>query len=149
MARAKGTNRFTDRQIIDALEKASGIQIVAVRLLEDTYKRRCTRSQINARIQRSPKLRAALDDIIEKDLDIAEGKLKQASSAGESWAVMFTLKTKGKRRGYSEKWEITGPDGGPVQQITRVVTPKDVREMSDDELSDFIRGECGSGPGTD
>ena len=32
--------------------------------------------------------------------------------AGESWAVQFRLRTKAKHRGYVERTEVTGQDGG-------------------------------------
>jgi hypothetical protein len=34
---------------------------------------------------------------------------------GEPWAVAMVLKTIGKSRGYVERQEVTGADGGKVQ----------------------------------
>ena len=31
------------------------------------------------------------------------------------WAVLFTLRTLGKDQGFSERYEVTGQAGGPIQ----------------------------------
>jgi hypothetical protein len=46
----------------------------------------------------------ALDDVV---LDFAESKLHQSINNGSDTATIFFLKTKGKKRGYIEKQEIT------------------------------------------
>lgn len=46
----------------------------------------------------------ALDDMV---LDFAESKLHQSINNGSDTATIFFLKTKGKKRGYVEKSEIT------------------------------------------
>ena len=47
-------------------------------------------------------------------VDEGEIKLREAVRNGEAWAVKYVLSTKGKRRGYVERQEITGADGGGV-----------------------------------
>jgi len=78
----------------------------------------------------------AVDDINEAAIDHVESKLfekidgvsvqKGFTHEGEpivydvppsDTAIIFYLKTKGKSRGYVERQEITGADGGPVQII--------------------------------
>jgi hypothetical protein len=63
------------------------------------------------RIQKSPTLKAALEDARETALDNAESALQSAVLAKEAWAVCFTLKTIGKGRGYVERNEVTGANG--------------------------------------
>jgi hypothetical protein len=48
-------------------------------------------------------------------VDTAELKLRQAVINGEAWAVLFALRTKGKERGYVERQEVTGKDGGGIE----------------------------------
>ena len=56
---------------------------------------------------------------------MAEGKLFKAVQGEDLQAVKYLLSTKGKRRGYTERQEISGPEGGPIQtqsNIIRIVT---------------------------
>ena len=46
-------------------------------------------------------------------LDFAESQLHKQISDNSTAATIFYLKTKGKRRGYVERQEITGADGMP------------------------------------
>lgn len=47
-------------------------------------------------------------------LDEGEIKLREAVREGRAWAVRYVLSTKGKHRGYVERQEVTGGDGGPL-----------------------------------
>lgn len=49
------------------------------------------------------------------NLDLAETKLLANIRDGNMTAIIFYLKTQGKDRGYSERVESTGKDGGPVE----------------------------------
>jgi hypothetical protein len=48
-------------------------------------------------------------------LDIAEAKLFNAIKMGESYAISFFLRTRGRDRGYTEKTEITTPRDEPIE----------------------------------
>lgn len=63
---------------------------------------------------RYPQLRAIREEASEKVVDLAETGLIHHVKEKNLSAIIFTLKTKGKRRGYSERHEITGPGGGPI-----------------------------------
>jgi hypothetical protein len=60
-----------------------------------------------------PTVREALDDIKESVIDKAELSLEQRMMSSDTLLIFF-LKTQGKGRGYTERQEITGADGGPV-----------------------------------
>ena len=74
-------------------------------------------------------------------LDFAESKLFQKIKEGDSTAILFYLKTQGKARGYIERSEVTGANGGPVQvenvreklatRITRIVEAKTANDSSE------------------
>ncbi len=65
-------------------------------------------------IDRHPSIQAVVAESRETMLDNAESALYRAVLNGEAWAVCFFLKTQGKRRGYVERQEVTGADGGPL-----------------------------------
>lgn len=64
-------------------------------------------------------------------LDFAESSLHKQIQAGVPASTIFYLKTKGKERGYIERQEMTGKDGGPIQ--TENVQP-DLSKLSTEEL---------------
>ena len=65
-------------------------------------------------IERHPSVKDVVAESRETMLDNAESALYRAVLAGEAWAVCFFLKTQGKRRGYVERQEVTGADGGAL-----------------------------------
>jgi len=65
-------------------------------------------------IERHPSVKDALVEARETMLDNAESVLYRAVLNGEAWAVCFFLKTQGKSRGYVERQEVTGADGGAI-----------------------------------
>jgi hypothetical protein len=74
--------------------------------------------------------RAAVDAIDDIALDFAESQLHKRIQNGDTTATIFFLKTKGKKRGYVERTELTGADGGTIQ--TEIIMPK----LPDDETSE-------------
>lgn len=85
------------------------------------------RKTVYEHIKNSVYLQDVLADAREKTLDNAEDKLGLAVNKGEAWAVCFTLKTQGQKRGYIEKQqhEHTGADGKdliPQSYVVEIVT---------------------------
>ena len=58
--------------------------------------------------------REKVDDIQNVALDFAESQLHKQIAKESTAATIFYLKTKGKKRGYIERQEITGADGMPT-----------------------------------
>lgn len=99
---------YTDRQIEQALEACEGMVYVAARRLgcsPNTIKKRLGQVQYLADLVEA---KSGLVD------DTAELKLWQAIQNGEAWAIQFRLRTVGKSRGYVERQEVTGAEGGPL-----------------------------------
>ena len=107
--------RITAKQIEHALRKKNGnISQAAVAL-------GVSRSTINRRISLSPALKEILDDAREELVDIAESALRSEVLNNNITAIIFTLKTQGKNRGYVERQEVTGADSGPITIIVKLL----------------------------
>ena len=58
-------------------------------------------------------------------LDFAESQLHKQISENSTAATIFYLKTKGKKRGYIERQEITGADGMPSKFEIEIIKRED------------------------
>ena len=59
-------------------------------------------------------VKQALSESREKMIDNVESKLYSKALDGDTTSMIFFLKTQGKHRGYVERQEVTGADGGAV-----------------------------------
>lgn len=64
------------------------------------------------------RFRAAVDDVIETQKDFVEGNLLKKIKDGDTSCIIFYCKTRLKERGYAERVEITGDNGGPIAAET-------------------------------
>lgn len=78
------------------------------------------RSTIWARVKESKTLQESLDNARQTMLDDAEDTLYSKALAGDITALIFFLKTQGKNRGYTERYEHGGIGGEPIQ-ISEVI----------------------------
>jgi len=69
--------------------------------------------------------KAACEEITESLIDNAESKLHKAINNGQAWAICFFLKCRAKHRGYVERQEVSGPDGGPSMFHIVFESPKE------------------------
>jgi uncharacterized protein YjiS (DUF1127 family) len=119
------------RKILDSLTKNDGAIYQAVK---DAG---VSRAQYYKYLKHDPIFNQAVQDLGEAKLDLAEAVLQKAIKAKNMTAIIFFLKTKGKRRGYIERQEISGPEGAPVGQpvsladlgLSRETRKKIVEEM--------------------
>ena len=84
-------------KFLEALAAAAGIVLTAcesVNVSRSTYYRWYKEDAAFAE---------RVDEISEEQLDFVEGKLLKSIKVGDTTAIIFYLKTKGKKRGYSEK----------------------------------------------
>ena len=72
------------------------------------------RSTVYNFMKKHPTVKQALDEAREKMIDNVESKLYSRALDGDTAAMIFFLKTQGKSRGYVERQEVTGADGGAV-----------------------------------
>jgi len=102
----------TDEEIAQAIIAAGGFISRAAEMLNVHY------STIYQRIQKTPALQSLTAHIDEKLLDYGELELIKAMKRGESWAICFYLKCKGKGRGYVEKQTvISTKDDNSIQIV--------------------------------
>tara|TARA_R110000737_G_scaffold344627_1_gene372001 strand:- start:17 stop:379 length:363 start_codon:yes stop_codon:yes gene_type:complete len=95
--------------MLKALEKSLGIVTVACNNVE------IHRSTFYKWMNEDEEFAKQVKDIDNIALDFAESHLhKQIREYNSTAATIFYLKTKGKKRGYIERQEITGADGMPT-----------------------------------
>ena len=96
------------KQLVESLEKSLGVVTTACK------QNREKRSTFYEWYNKDEEFKKAVDDIGNVALDFAESQLHKQIKDGNSTATIFYLKTKGKKRGYIERQEITGADGSPT-----------------------------------
>jgi predicted transcriptional regulator len=94
--------------MIKALEQSLGIVTVACKKAE------IPRSTFYKWLNEDEDFARQVKDIENIALDFAESQLHKQISENSTSATIFYLKTKGKKRGYIERQEITGADGVPT-----------------------------------
>lgn len=100
--------KYTNAQILEAVKSVNGMIYLAARSIG------CNPQTIYNRMKQTAAIRDAVESARGEIVDIAEQKLRMAIQNGEPWAVAMTLKTLGKSRGYVERQEVTGADGGAI-----------------------------------
>jgi len=108
-ANTNGNGRYTVEQMITALRATKGMVYLAAKRLG------CSHTTVYTYLERHPTVRRAKEAEDGNFGDMCELKLYDAANRGESWAVQFALRTKFKNRGYVERQEITGAEGGDVE----------------------------------
>jgi hypothetical protein len=118
----KNSPAFTVEQMRDALEAADGRYYLAARALG------CHSSTV----QRYASQHAILREIVLQKrgerVDSAEGILWQKVQEGAPWAVIFFLKTQGRDRGYTERYDFS----------------HEFKELNDEELASWIKARTGA-----
>ncbi len=122
--------KYTAKQVAQALLDANGILAQAAKNLG------CTRQTVYNYINKHETVKAAYEEANETTIDFVESKLMEQVRVGNITAIIFFLKTKGRNRGYVERQEVTGKDGGPVEHDVK--HKFDPSTMSDDELKNLI-----------
>lgn len=109
--------------IIEALHKTHGMIFLAAEKIG------CSGRTIQRRAEEVKAVKAVIDSYRGQLLDKAEVRLETAIMNGEPWAITLALKTIGKHRGYVDRQEVTGADGGPIQ----IIGFETVKPEADDE----------------
>ena len=99
----------TIEEIEKALSVSRGLKGPAVQSLGVTWQ------AVHNRVKKSERLQEHLRRIREDSLDYVEGKLFENIDEGNTSSIIFYLKCQGKSRGYVERVETTGADGGAIE----------------------------------
>ena len=91
-----GSYVYSTKAIIDMLEKHRG-QVYAA-----SAELGCNYMTILRRAEKQESIRTAINKWRYRRTDVAEGKLEDAITRGEPWAILFQLRTQGRERGYYE-----------------------------------------------
>ena len=96
------------KSLLKALEQRLGVVTTACKKTDTP------RSTFYKWLKEDEEFAKQVADIENVALDFAESQLHQQIGNGVPSSTMFYLKTKGKKRGYVERTEITGADGIPT-----------------------------------
>lgn len=119
--------------MIEALTKSLGIVTTACKQVE------ISRETHYRWMQEDEKYKSDVEDISDVALDFAESMLHKQIEAKDTAATIFYLKTKGKKRGYIERQELTGKDGIPlVSKVTIEIinSPDQVNKPDETSIDD-------------
>ena len=94
--------------ILKSLEQSLGVVTVACKKAD------VPRSTFYKWLKEDEDFAEQVKDIENIALDFAESQLHKQISDNSTAATIFYLKTKGKKRGYIERQEITGAEGMPT-----------------------------------
>ena len=111
----------TAQRIIEALHDSHGLLTLAAQKTGLGYR------TVQRYAEEYPSVIEAVREAKEGMLDLAESKLLESIEKREAWAICFYLKTQGKQRGYTERQEVTGADGGAVKYEINV-TDSDTKD---------------------
>ncbi len=101
---------FDDDELEAALRVTNGLLLPAADILG------VTRRSVAERCEKNPdRFGPLLKELREGFVDRAENTLVRAVEAGDMQASIYALRTVGRARGYGDRQEITGADGGPLE----------------------------------
>lgn len=101
-------SKKSKKAIIEAIKDSGGIMSTIARRLGVTW------HTADTWVKQYDETKQALQDEREAILDLAESTLFRNIKDGNSQDAKWLLSTMGKNRGYNERQEITGVDGGPI-----------------------------------
>src|SRR5262249_33734163 len=107
-SKALGVRRYDVPEVAEALRQAEGRVHTAAAYLG------CSHTTLHSYLRENPELQEIREHMFQLRGDIIETNLDEAARRGEAWAVCLILKSQYKNRGYVERTEMTGPNGGPV-----------------------------------
>lgn len=97
------------KSVLEALEACHGVVTTACELAQ------VSRTQFYKWKKDNEEFAQKVEEASEVAIDFVENKLFERIEEGSDTAILFFLKTRAKKRGYVERSELTGANGGPIQ----------------------------------
>lgn len=119
----KHNPKWNKEKLLEALERSLGIVTPACKEVG------ISRKQFYVYYNTDPIFKEAVDDINDITLDFAENQLLKKIKEGSERSILFYMKYKARRRGYSDSLDITS--GGKAINI-QYISPKN-DDISEDE----------------
>ena len=104
--------RHTKNNLINALEKSMGVVTTACKNVG------IHRSTFYEYYNKDEEFKQNVDDIA---IDFTESKMFEQIQDGNTQLIKFYLSTRGKKRGYVERQEITGAEGLPTNVTVEII----------------------------
>lgn len=115
--------------MLAALEKSLGVVTTACKAIG------ISRETHYSWLEKDEKYKEAVNELDNIALDFAETKLHSNISKGSDTAIIFYLKTKGKKRGYIEKSEIDHTTNG--ESINKPLSMEEAKQR----LAELMEGK--------
>lgn len=115
--------QLSDEEFFKILRENAGLFARTAKAITETYGISYSRQAARERALKQPEV---LADIEDESLDLAEGGMndlmKSLDEDVKFKSCQFVLKTKGKKRGYVERTEVSpvDPDGNAVQPVINI-----------------------------
>ena len=133
--------KLPQKEFIALLEKHQGFQSSVAKDLGISCQ------AVSQRIHRHPKIEAAYENILIRQVDFAESKLHKNISDGKETSIIYFLNCKGRDRGYRHRTELTGAGGKDLIPERKSI---DLTGLSDAALDEVIavarKNESNSNP---
>jgi ACT domain-containing protein len=116
------------KKLLEALERSLGIVTPACKEVG------ISRNQFYHYYNTDPEFKAAVDDINEITLDFAENQLLKKIKEGSERSILFYMRYKARRRGYTDSVDITS-DGKAITNIKLIHIKRKDDDIEDGENS--------------
>ena len=116
-------------RVVAALEMSDGIKSVAAHNLG------VHRTTLHRFIKDNPEVQKLISEIDEGMKDLVEGKMLSAIRKDDGQMIRFYLERKARDRGYGQRQEVTGANGGPIQHEQPTV---DTSKLTFDEKKQML-----------
>ena len=127
----KHNPKLHKKQLLEALEKALGITTIACKEVG------ISRNQFYVYYNKDADFKKAVDDIQDITLDFVENQLLTKIKEGSEKSILFYMKYRGKKRGYTDSVDLTS-DGKSISEIKLIHIKRQDDFLNDDEDGEDI-----------